>query len=262
MAKRQVGKDNREFRGVWIPAEYWLDENLSIREVVLITEVDSLARGVQGCFASNSHLAKFLGITASRCSQIISKLVDEGYLTAEYDRKPSGEVIKRRLRVVNKLTRGIEKIDRGYLENCEESNTTSNTSNNTSSRKSKTYDKKSPYYVLADLLLKWIQNNNPNAKTPNLQKWADDMRKIVELDKRQPNDVKRVIVWCQKDDFWSTNILSASKLRKQYDQLFIKMTKEATKPNPLEPPMSDAAKQAADEAKLLAEQIEQEREVS
>lgn len=131
-----------------------------------------------------------------------------------------------------------------------------------SHRKSKTYDEDNPYYVLANFLLTEMRKNNPDVKQPNLQKWSDDMRKLVELDGRDKHDVSKVIRWCQKDDFWSTNILSASKLRKQYDQLFIKMTKDATKPNPLEPPMSDAAKQAADEAKRLAQQIEQEREVS
>lgn len=130
------------------------------------------------------------------------------------------------------------------------------------SRKSKTYDEDSPYFVLANFLLTEMRKNNPDVKQPNIQKWSDDMRKLVEIDGRDKHDVSKVIRWCQKDDFWSTNILSASKLRKQYDQLFIKMTKEATKPNPLEPPMSDAAKQAADEAKQLAQQIEKEREVS
>ncbi|MGR5914590.1 hypothetical protein ACT7DA_20990 [Bacillus pacificus] len=38
-----------------------------------------------------------------------------------------------------------------------------------------------------------------------------------------------VIDWCQNDDFWHTNILSADKLRKQFDQLFMKMQADKKK---------------------------------
>ncbi|WP_228123097.1 hypothetical protein [Lactobacillus helveticus] len=59
--KRKTSENNRKFKGVWIPAKYWLDENLTIMEVVLITEIDSLD-GENGCFASNKHFADFLGM--------------------------------------------------------------------------------------------------------------------------------------------------------------------------------------------------------
>ncbi len=131
-----------------------------------------------------------------------------------------------------------------------------------SSHKSKTYDEDSPYLILAKFLNKKIHENNPKAKQPNLQKWADDMRKIVELDKRDKHDVSLVIAWCQKDDFWSTNILSPSKLRKQFDRLYMKMQKEATKPNSSEQPLTGEAKQAAEEAKAIAEGLAQKKENS
>ena len=51
------------------------------------------------------------------------------------------------------------------------------------------------------------------------------MRLMIEQDKRTAEDIKVVIEWCQQDSFWSTNILSADKLRKQFDQLKMKMSK-------------------------------------
>ncbi len=131
-----------------------------------------------------------------------------------------------------------------------------------SSHKSKIYDDDSPYLILAKFLNKKIHENNPKAKQPNLQKWADVMRKIVEIDKRDKHDVSLVIDWCQKDDFWSTNILSASKLRTQFDQLYLKMQKEATKSNPSEQPLTGEAKRAADEAKAIADSLAQKKENS
>jgi phage replication O-like protein O len=56
-----------------------------------------------------------------------------------------------------------------------------------------------------------------------LQKWADEFRKIVEIDKRDTKELLAVIDWCTADPFWQINILSPSKLRKQYVQLAVKM---------------------------------------
>lgn len=79
---------------------------------------------------------------------------------------------------------------------------------------------------LAGLLKDKILSNNRNAKVPDkLDNWANTMRLMIEQDKRTAEDIKVVIEWCQQDSFWSTNILSADKLRKQFDQLKMKMSK-------------------------------------
>lgn len=78
----------------------------------------------------------------------------------------------------------------------------------------------------AKLLLYLMQENNPEVKTPNLDKWADDMRLIRERDKREDKHIKWLIRWAQDNDFWSSNILSPIKLRKQWDQLVLKAKNE------------------------------------
>lgn len=93
-----------------------------------------------------------------------------------------------------------------------------------SSRRKRVYDQDDDFMKLAIYLFKFIKENNQDARKPNWQEWADDMRKIVEIDKRSKHDVALVIKWCQQDAFWSTNILSPSKLRKQFDQLKVKMS--------------------------------------
>jgi hypothetical protein len=35
-------------------------------------------------------------------------------------------------------------------------------------------------------------------------------------------EVERIIDWCQRDSFWRSNVLSPSKLRKQFTQLVLK----------------------------------------
>ncbi|MCO4849683.1 Replication protein O [Bacillus vallismortis] len=85
----------------------------------------------------------------------------------------------------------------------------------------------------AEYLFKEIKNNNPDAKKPNLEKWANEFRLIRERDKRTDDQIKYLIKWTQQDDFWKANILSPSSLRKHYDKLVVKIKsikgKEQTK---------------------------------
>lgn len=77
---------------------------------------------------------------------------------------------------------------------------------------------------LVALLAELMVANNPKAKTsPTSKGWKDPIRLLLDRDGHEPEAVERVIRWCQADDFWRTNILSPSKLRKQFDQLTLKM---------------------------------------
>lgn len=101
---------------------------------------------------------------------------------------------------------------------------------NTSSRQPKTYAEDSRPYRLAVYLHERIMDHAKGigkahlVEGPNLQKWADECRKIVELDKRDPHEVKAVIDWATTDSFWQANILSPKKLRQHYAELAIKMS--------------------------------------
>lgn len=85
------------------------------------------------------------------------------------------------------------------------------------------YADNSEYMKLSKLLFDLIKQRNPKHKKPNFQRWADDIRKLSELDKQSTKDIEKVIRWCQQDSFWKNNILSPVKLRKQFDQLTLKM---------------------------------------
>lgn len=87
-----------------------------------------------------------------------------------------------------------------------------------------------PVMWLSEELARLILVNNP--KNRELQegkldatvlRWAKDIDKMIRLDHREPREVAEVVRWCQKDSFWSQNILSGLKLREQYDKLILKM---------------------------------------
>lgn len=84
---------------------------------------------------------------------------------------------------------------------------------------------------LATYLFNCIRLNRPEFKQPDLQAWARHVDLMLRLDKRDPEHVREIIKWCQADNIpqestgfcWAVNILSTLKLRKQFDQLAIKM---------------------------------------
>ncbi|STY45498.1 Uncharacterised protein [Listeria grayi] len=72
---------------------------------------------------------------------------------------------------------------------------------------------------LANLLNSLIHQNNEEAKQPDIESWANDLRIMIEQDKRDSEKVKNAIIWSQKDDFWSGVVLSPKSLRKNYDKM-------------------------------------------
>lgn len=149
----------RQFKGVWIPAELWLDHSLSITEKVMMVEIGSLQDPVRGCYASNSHFAKFFSLSNSRVSEIISALSARGLLRVELIRD-GRQVVERRVRLSNLFGKSNTYSENAatlfgkggdpYSEKAEESNTKSNSTtegeraaakaSSTASRKASKFD--------------------------------------------------------------------------------------------------------------------------
>lgn len=82
---------------------------------------------------------------------------------------------------------------------------------------------------LSEMLFQYLRERNPNHKAPNIQTWAKHIDLMVRIDGRSVEEIEEIISWCQSDTFWQNNILSTSTLRKQYDQLYLKMTSNGNK---------------------------------
>ena len=96
----------RDFKGIWIPAEIWLDSRLNALDKIILVEIDSLDSNEEGCFASNKYLAEFCQCTETKISTSINKLVKLEYLKiAKFDGRK--RYIKSR----------IKKIERQPLKN-------------------------------------------------------------------------------------------------------------------------------------------------
>ena len=77
--------------------------------------------------------------------------------------------------------------------------------------------------LVGEYLLKCIMKIKPDFKQPNMKSWVTTLERAIRLDNRDPRQLCEVAKWATNDPFWQSNILSATKLRKQFDQLQMKM---------------------------------------
>lgn len=70
---------NRDFKGVWIPKDIWLNDKLTMLEKVILIEIDSLDNE-EHCVAGNEYLAQFCQCSIPKVTQAIKKLSDLGYI--------------------------------------------------------------------------------------------------------------------------------------------------------------------------------------
>lgn len=73
----------RDFKGIWIPKEIWFCTELKATEKVLLAIIHNETQ--QGGFTwTNQEIADFFSLSPRRCSSIIQKLKERGYLTVEF----------------------------------------------------------------------------------------------------------------------------------------------------------------------------------
>lgn len=137
---------------------------------------------------------------------------------------------------------GNNEIPMKELRKDDEGNNINNNDNNVNNvnkedvplKKEKIYTKEDKEYLLAEYLSKQIAKrlNKPLKEEKDLQRWAADFNKMVRLDNYDLEEIKEVLMFSQKNDFWQTNILSAAKFRKQYLTLLSQMKRDEGKGKP------------------------------
>lgn len=70
----------RTFKGVWIPRDIWLDNNLTMLDKIILIEIDSLDND-EHCRASNKYFANFCNCTETKVSLAIKKLLNLGFIS-------------------------------------------------------------------------------------------------------------------------------------------------------------------------------------
>lgn len=76
---------HRNFRGVYINAQFYLNKDLNWIEKILLIEVDSFCDKYINvyCELPNGYFADVLGVTEKEVEKMIKRLRDENYLQVE-----------------------------------------------------------------------------------------------------------------------------------------------------------------------------------
>jgi len=85
-------------------------------------------------------------------------------------------------------------------------------------------------YQAAEYMAKRIKKHTPNhpqirddVREKTIQRWAQDIEKLLRIDNVDFEEFKRVLAFSQVDPFWQKNILSGEKLRARYGDLLVRM---------------------------------------
>ena len=123
MSQKQT-KEARQFLGIWIPREIYLNQQLSWTDKILVVEIHSLDNE-RGCFASNDYFAEFLGVTKTTISTSVSKLKKLGFIEqVSFDGRT--RILKAAFKETNSQT--IKKFKGSHTDNLTHNKTSNKTS--------------------------------------------------------------------------------------------------------------------------------------
>src|SRR6476620_10854038 len=88
--------NERDFKGVWIPRDIYLNSDLTPTEKFLLVEIDSLAKNGE-CFASNEHFAQFLGIKTRQVQYALASLKEKGFISTFLVFKENSKEVEKRI---------------------------------------------------------------------------------------------------------------------------------------------------------------------
>lgn len=127
----------REFKGVWIPAEIWLDSRLTLVEKALYAEIDSFTGNDKTFHKTNDTIQLEYGISRPTVSKSIKKLEELGFIETRFD----GRIRHLTVQADRKIFTGRGKNSFGQQERNLRADRKNSTSTNTIERTTKNTSK-------------------------------------------------------------------------------------------------------------------------
>ena len=110
----------QKLKGLWIPAEILLNEELSDKEKIILAMILYLSEETKTCFVSNKYIANIVNVTADRVSKIISSLKEKEYISVKLKYKTDSKEIEER-QITPKL-KNINRCSQKCLEGIDTNN--------------------------------------------------------------------------------------------------------------------------------------------
>jgi len=122
-----------------------------------------------------------------------------------------------------------------------------------------------PAYKVAVYFRKSILTYAPNARLPDetpgaMRAWVHDIRTMLGTHKRAPPDIKLVIDFIARTEFWQPNVLSARKLKDKFDTLLLQAKREGKANGQHTRVSQTAASERADSPAITARREELRRQ--
>ena len=197
---------NRDFRGIWIPREVWLNKDLSTNEKILLAEIDSLGGSSDGCFASNQYFADFFDLSKDRISRLVSGLKNKGYITVELIYKEGTCEVDKRIIKLNPYSyfyQGVQNHQGGIGENTKDiTNNYNINNNNKTSKKKTTKEVRHKYGEFKNVLLsdKDLEKLKAEYGEELVEKYIKKMDEWIELNgRRYKNYYLALRQWMNKE---------------------------------------------------------------
>ena len=108
-----------KLKGLWIPLNILLNEELSDKEKIVLSMISYLSDETGSCFASNKYIASIVNVTSDRVSKIVSSLKEKGYVDVNLKYKIDTKEIEERqiIPILERTNRYSEKYLEGIGEN-------------------------------------------------------------------------------------------------------------------------------------------------
>ena len=101
---------NLNLKGVWIPIEILIDDNLSDKEKLIYSIILFLSKENNYCYCSNSSLSEILNISTTQVSKLINSLKKKGYIDIEIKYKENSKEIESRKLIPKMNTPYLTKV--------------------------------------------------------------------------------------------------------------------------------------------------------
>lgn len=215
----------RDFKGVWIPKEVWLDENLSALEKVILIEIDSLDTEENHCYASNKYLAEFCRCSEIKVSQAIKKFLELGYIEQiSFDGRT--RILRSRLKDCLSQTYKKYKAD---LKKILPNNKENNIENNIEDNKEKNIKKEKNSLLIEEFEAIWARYPRHEGKQNALKSYikarhegvdmvtikdaVESYRRMCESERREKRYIKQGSTWFNQrsweDEYGTAKTLGA-----------------------------------------------------
>ena len=80
-------KQERQFKGIWIPATIWLNSNMTAVDKILLADIDSFTGNKKTFYKSNETIASELFVSVKSVSRSVKKLKELGFITVSGNKR-------------------------------------------------------------------------------------------------------------------------------------------------------------------------------